>query len=446
MTVPAERQPELERPDEQERAGRQRPEREGPDGLERPQGYERRPRSERQPEGRPEEDRGADAAAGPLPATGTGRGPSPAGEPGRGGAAFDPNGDPEWEWDLDGPPPGDRPIRALIVDDEYPARAELRYRLSREPGVEITGEAATAREALRLIGALDYDVVFLDIAMPGISGLELAERLKQQPGAPYVIFTTAYDEYAVKAFEARALDYLLKPYSDDRLREALSRVRERLALRGGAGPARTPATPVAGPVGTTPAGVGPASQVVPDAQATPVAGPGATATGAGAQAGSRAPGGVVAQAGRSGPAAADQAAAPGAAEGAGGGPAATGGGRGRPRPRWVMGVRDEAAVPIPVEEVVYAEAENDQVFVYTATHRLPTRYTLRELEDLLPPDRFFRCHRGYIVNLRKVREISPFFNGTYNLTVVHAGQPVTIPVARSRVPELKRHFWPEQAS
>lgn len=232
MMVPAERQPELERPDEQERAGRQRPEREGPDGLERPQGYERRPRSERQPEGRPEEDRGADAAAGPLPATGTGRGPSPAGEPGRGGAAFDPNGDPEWEWDLDGPPPGDRPIRALIVDDEYPARAELRYRLSREPGVEITGEAATAREALRLIGALDYDVVFLDIAMPGISGLELAERLKQQPGAPYVIFTTAYDEYAVKAFEARALDYLLKPYSDDRLREALSRVRERLALRG----------------------------------------------------------------------------------------------------------------------------------------------------------------------------------------------------------------------
>ncbi|WP_156423588.1 LytR/AlgR family response regulator transcription factor, partial [Hydrogenibacillus schlegelii] len=253
MTVPAERQPELERPDEQERAGRQRPEREGPDGLERPQGYERRPRSERQPEGRPEEDRGADAAAGPLPATGTGRGPSPAGEPGRGGAAFDPNGDPEWEWDLDGPPPGDRPIRALIVDDEYPARAELRYRLSREPGVEITGEAANAREALRLIGALDYDVVFLDIAMPGISGLELAERLKQQPGAPYVIFTTAYDEYAVKAFEARALDYLLKPYSDDRLRETLSRVRERLALRGVARPARTPATPVAG---STAAGAG----------------------------------------------------------------------------------------------------------------------------------------------------------------------------------------------
>ena len=419
MMVPAERQPELERPDEQERAGRQRPEREGPDELERPQGYERRPRSERQPEGRPEEDRGADAAAGPLPATGTGRGPSPAGEPGRGGAAFDPNGDPEWEWDLDGPPPGGRPIRALIVDDEYPARAELRYQLSREPGVEITGEAANAREALRLIGALDYDVVFLDIAMPGISGLELAERLKQQPGAPYVIFTTAYDEYAVKAFEARALDYLLKPYSDDRLREALSRVRERLALRGGAGPARTPATPVAG----------------------------STAAGAGAQAGSPPPGGVPAQTGRPGAAAAaDHAAAPGAAEGAGGGPAATGGGRGRPRPRWVMGVRDEAAVPIPVEEVVYAEAENDQVFVYTATHRLPTRYTLRELEDLLPPDRFFRCHRGYIVNLRKVREISPFFNGTYNLTVVHAGQPVTIPVARSRVPELKRHFWPEQAS
>ena len=308
----------------------------------------------------------------------------------------------------DGAAPGGRgrPMRVLIVDDEYPARAELRFRLSREPGVEITGEAATAREALRLIDALDYDVVFLDIAMPGLSGLELAERLKQRPHAPYVIFTTAYDEYAVKAFEARALDYLLKPFSDERLREALDRVRERLAPvaeeRDGAG---------------TGVAAGAARQA-----GRGDGGPGETAA---------APGG----AGAGGPVPAGLGAGAGAPPGA-----AT---RGRVRPRWVMGVRDEAAVPIPVEEVVYAEAENDQVFVYTASHRYPTRYTLRELEDLLPPDRFFRCHRGYIVNLRKVREISPFFNGTYNLTVVHAGQPVTIPVARSRVPELKRHFWPE---
>jgi len=266
-----------------------------------------------------------------------------------------------------------RVLRVLIVDDEYPARAELRYRLSREPDVEITGEAATAREAMRLIEALDYDVVFLDIAMPGLSGLELAARLKSRPNAPYVVFTTAYDEYAVKAFEARALDYLLKPFSDDRLREALDRVRERLGVSGGTG------------------------------------------------------------------------GAPGAAGGHGGGGTAAGV-RPRPRTRWVMGVREDASVPIPVEEVVFAVAENDQVFVHTATQRYPTRYTLRELEELLPSDRFFRCHRGYIVNLRKVKEISPFFNGTYNLTVIHANQPVTIPVARSRVPELKRHFWPEEAA
>ncbi|HEY8487566.1 MAG TPA: LytTR family DNA-binding domain-containing protein [Thermaerobacter sp.] len=344
----------------------------------------------------------------PAPGGGTGSG----GEGGRGEDAAGAGGgfrrpalEPEWDWDLEAAPDRGRPIRALIVDDEYPARAELRYRLSREPGVEITGEAATAREALRLIEALDYDVVFLDIAMPGLSGLELAERLKNQPGAPSVVFTTAYDEYAVKAFEARALDYLLKPYSDDRLREALNRVRERLAA------AASPGTP----------------DPAPSRAGSPAGGPGkaaepATRGGSGGGPGTGAPGG------------------------AGGAGAANGGGPGaRGRARWVMGVRDEAAVPIPVEEVVYAEAENDQVFVYTATHRFPTRYTLRELEELLPPDRFFRCHRGYIVNLRKVREISPFFNGTYNLTVVHAGQPVTIPVARSRVPELKRHFWPEQA-
>lgn len=344
----------------------------------------------------------------------------PGGSPSRRGAGAEPTSAPpgavdagpetraggggggEPSWDGEGDPALGRPIRVLIVDDEYPARAELRYRLSREPGVEITGEAATAREALRLIEALEYDVVFLDIAMPGLSGLELAERLKQRPSAPYVVFTTAYDEYAVKAFEARALDYLLKPYSDERLREALSRVRERLAAAGGGGAAPGTNAAAAGSGNAAPAASG------------GVAAPSAAATSA------------------AGPAGGDRA-----------GTGIAGGGRTRPRPRWVMGVRDEAAVPIPVEEVVYAEADDDQVFVYTASQRYPTRHTLRELEELLPPDRFFRCHRGYIVNLRKVREISPFFNGTYNLTVIHAGQPVTIPVARSRVPELKRHFWPD---
>ncbi|ADU52229.1 two component transcriptional regulator, LytTR family [Thermaerobacter marianensis DSM 12885] len=386
----------------------------------------------RGPEGRD----GADAGAG---RGGTGAPSEPAGHGARRAAVAD------WEWDAGADPAQGRPVRVLIVDDEYPARAELRFRLSREPGVEITGEAATAREALRLIDALEYDVVFLDIAMPGLSGLELAERLRQRPGAPYVIFTTAYDEYAVKAFETRALDYLLKPYSDERLREALSRVRERLAAAAGSGAGqpfngggRNGAGGRHGDGGAGAAG-GAAAGGLPAAAAAGSTGVSGVMSGTNPASGGAVPGGPPAPAGASGAGAAET----GGSGAGGGGTGTPGAGRSRTRPRWVMGVRDEAAVPIPVEEVVYAEAENDQVFVYTATHRFPTRYTLRELEDLLPPDRFFRCHRGYIVNLRKVREISPFFNGTYNLTVVHAGQPVTIPVARSRVPELKRHFWPE---
>lgn len=119
-------------------------------------------------------------------------------------------------------------LRALVVDDEPLARRRLRALLDRTPGVQWMAEAATGPEALRAIEEAGPDVVFLDVEMPGMSGVEVMERVN--PPLP-VIFTTAYDAYAVKAFDLHAVDYLLKPLSADRLREAVERVRRRLADR-----------------------------------------------------------------------------------------------------------------------------------------------------------------------------------------------------------------------
>jgi DNA-binding LytR/AlgR family response regulator len=117
-------------------------------------------------------------------------------------------------------------LRALVVDDEAPARSELRFLLDEIGGVEVVGEAAGAAEALQLIGALSYDVVFLDIEMPGMSGVQLAEALAVREHRPAIVFVTAYSTHAVRAFEVAATDYLVKPVQVERLRQALDRTRE----------------------------------------------------------------------------------------------------------------------------------------------------------------------------------------------------------------------------
>jgi len=113
-------------------------------------------------------------------------------------------------------------MKALIIDDERLARNELRRLLENFPKVEIVGEAANADEAIKLIEDLQPDLLFLDIQMPGKNGFELLESLDD--AHPEVIFTTAYDDYAIKAFEYNALDYLLKPIDLQRLSEAVQRV------------------------------------------------------------------------------------------------------------------------------------------------------------------------------------------------------------------------------
>ncbi len=115
-------------------------------------------------------------------------------------------------------------LKALIVDDEAPAREELRYLIEEVGAAEVVGTAANAVEALQLIKAIPYDVVFLDINMPGLPGMELAEVLASLDRPPTVVFVTAHGEHAVKAFEVAAVDYLVKPVEAERLRQALSRI------------------------------------------------------------------------------------------------------------------------------------------------------------------------------------------------------------------------------
>jgi two-component system response regulator LytT len=115
-------------------------------------------------------------------------------------------------------------LKALVVDDEAPARSELRFLLDEAGGIEVVGEASNAPEALQLIKAIPYDVVFLDIDMPGLSGMRLAEALSTLDRQPAIIFVTAHSEHAVKAFEVAATDYLVKPVEVDRLRTAIERL------------------------------------------------------------------------------------------------------------------------------------------------------------------------------------------------------------------------------
>ena len=118
-------------------------------------------------------------------------------------------------------------MRALIVDDEPLACANIRILLARHPEIEIAGESGSGEEAVEQIRTMQPDLIFLDVQMPECDGFDILEMLGSE-APPAVIFVTAYDEYALRAFEAGALDYLLKPFTDDRFDRAVSRAKEKL--------------------------------------------------------------------------------------------------------------------------------------------------------------------------------------------------------------------------
>ncbi len=177
--------------------------------------------------------------AGRLPRDGTVRvlftDPATARAPGPMATHGGPGGD-HWTEDVATSPrirvstPPTKTLQALIVDDEALARRGLKHRLKSIDGVSIAGEACNGREAVAMIRELSPDLVFLDIQMPGMNGFDVIREL-QSEDLPAILFVTAYDEYAIDAFEVNAVDYLLKPIDDQRLDRALSKVRERLGRR-----------------------------------------------------------------------------------------------------------------------------------------------------------------------------------------------------------------------
>ncbi len=124
-------------------------------------------------------------------------------------------------------------MRVLIVDDEAPARDKLRRWLAEQADIEIAGEVNDGLAAALAIQSLAPDAVFIDVQMPGLSGLEVVAQLEPE-SSPLIVFVTAFDEHAVRAFDLNAVDYLLKPYDKDRLQKALTRLRERRGQPRGA--------------------------------------------------------------------------------------------------------------------------------------------------------------------------------------------------------------------
>jgi two-component system, LytTR family, response regulator LytT len=119
-------------------------------------------------------------------------------------------------------------VRALVVDDEQPARDELCYLLGQSADVDVIGQAGNGIEALGLLEDLEPDLLFLDIQMPGLTGFEVARQAVARNLVPQIVFVTAYDQYALDAFQVNAVDYLLKPVDPARLEQALGRARRRL--------------------------------------------------------------------------------------------------------------------------------------------------------------------------------------------------------------------------
>lgn len=237
--------------------------------------------------------------------------------------------------------------RALIVDDEAPARAELRYLLEELGDVQVVGEAANGGEALQLLASIPYDLVLLDVRMPGTSGLEVAAAARRLPRPPRIVFTTAHPDHAVEAFDLEAADYLVKPFDAARLARAVERA---LTQPGTDDPAAgTGRTDPAGATGR--AGTGPA------------------------------PGG----------------------EGAGEPEL--------PRPLAKVPVqKDGRTVLVDQRAIVYASAARGYSYLKLADERLLVTYSLNELERRLR-GHFFRTHRSYLVNLDHVRELVPDFKG-----------------------------------
>jgi two-component system LytT family response regulator len=271
---------------------------------------------------------------------------------------------------------GVAPVRVLIVDDEPLAREGIRLLLERDPEIEVVGECADGAEAVRAALEHEPDLLLLDVQMPEMDGFQVLRALPEEQ-LPVVIFITAYDHYALKAFEVHALDYLLKPFDDERFERALARAKAQLR-RDQIGELSRNLAALLGAYDAMQARVG---------GAVTRAGPAATSSYL-----SRL---VVKSGGR--------------------------------------------IVFLDAADVDWIEAADYYVRLHTGgkTHLL--RESMAALEAKLDPARFARIHRSAIVNLDRVRELQPWFRGQHAV-ILKDGTRLTLSRSlRSRLEELLGH-------
>lgn len=316
-------------------------------------------------------------------------------------------------------------VRVLVVDDEPLARETLRLLMRGDAGVDIVGECASGREAVEAITRLSPDLVFLDIQMPELDGFQTLARLAAV--RPVIAFVTAYDRYALKAFDAHALDYLVKPFTDERFHEALARAKQHVHQRafGALGERVLSLLRAQGlAVLDAPAGM----PAVTDGSTTDG---GATTGGAassaiGASRASRASGAM------EGDATAGRGAAQAGATAAGG----TSRGDSLPaRPLDRVAVKAQGRVIfVRTADIDWIEACDDHIRLHVGTTAHELRQPLKELAVQLDPRRFVRIHRSAIVNLDRVRELQPHFHGSY-LVILKSG--ASLPLSRARRDALR---------
>ena len=290
------------------------------------------------------------------------------------------------------------PISALIIDDEQLARDELKYLLDQVGGVDVVGQGANGIEAVDLIEEHHPDLVFLDVQMPGQDGFAVIQRVidrnrtktaraaagvpTDDAHLPQFVFATAYDQYAVRAFEVNAVDYLLKPFDRARVQAAVERASARIAADNTSSGANAGAAPDAAIE----------SQLAALLRLVNIHG------------------------GR--PQGADRA----------------------PAPAKLIVQAQSRLLLVDQAEICFAAIDEGVIRIVTRTlEGLSKCRTLEELLELLDPARFWRAHRGYVVNIDQIREVMPWFKSSYQLRM-NDKQQTEIPVSRAQTKRLRELF------
>lgn len=313
-------------------------------------------------------------------------------------------------------------LTALIVDDEPLARQELKYLLDKAGGVDVIAQGANGIEAVDLIRTHKPDVVFLDVRMPGLDGFAVLRKLltgDRNAPLPQVVFATAFDQYAVKAFEVNAVDYLLKPFDSKRLAKTLDKLRSRVRepeLEEEKLAAVVPAQVRSAPATRAPQTHTNRSEAPPETAVEP---------------GSRARLWEVAQAKLDTLLRMVEEQALGGMTGGSPGPARTS--------RVVVRLGDRMLL-VDQNDVCFASIEEGRISVVTKTLEGDSNVrTLEELADQLDPAHFWRAHRSYLVNLQHIREVMPWFKSSYKLRMDDRNA-TEIPVSRSQTRRLRELF------